>query len=270
MLTFPNAKINLGLNVLGKRPDGYHNIQSCFYPVKWCDALEIIESDELSFHPSGLSIPGDSSDNLCVKAFDLLNKDFDIPPVAIYLHKVIPMGAGLGGGSADGSFMLKMLNEKFQLSLTDERLRNYASLLGSDCPFFISNQPVLVSETGTAMSSIDLSLDGLFITLVNPRIHISTKEAYQLVNYSDPVKDIKSILKREKLNTWKTYLMNDFELAYQERYPVISEIKNELYGSGALYAAMTGSGSTVFGIFEEEAGQLFEDQDFDVFTTKLD
>lgn len=251
MLTFPNAKINLGLNVIGKRPDGYHNIESVFYPLEWTDALEIIKADEFSFKSSGLEIPGETANNLIIKAYKILvgaGLVFE-NSVNIHLHKVIPMGAGIGGGSADGAFALKMLNEIFELNLSDLRLEDFAAQLGSDCPFFIQNRPKFCFGRGTDFEEIDFSLKGYSLVLANPQIHISTAEAYSGVIPHIPEISIKEILKMP-VSQWKELLVNDFEEKILLNHPKISEVKQELYSVGALYASMTGSGSTVFGIFE--------------------
>lgn len=251
MLSFPNAKINLGLNIVSKRPDGYHEIESCFYPIPWQDALEILPADELKFTTSGLDIPGSSAANLCLKAYHLLSKIHNLAPVHIHLHKVIPMGAGLGGGSADGAFTLKMLNGLFGLNLSTEQLQSYATQLGSDCPFFIENKPTLAKGTGTSFSDTDLDLSGYFLALQNPNIHISTQEAYANIIPRLPNAHIRQIIK-EPVPTWRYSLLNDFEQSVFPMHPKIQQLKDELYNQGAVYASMTGSGSTVYGLFQEE------------------
>lgn len=251
MLSFPNAKINLGLNIIKKREDGYHSIESCFYPVLWQDVLEIIEHQKPEFTSSGISIPGDPKDNLCIKAYQLLYKDFGIPPVKIHLHKNIPIGAGLGGGSADGAFALKMLSDKFNLMLNNTLLEDYAAQLGSDCPFFISNRPSLIKGRGEIFEETSLSLKGKHIVIVNPQIHISTKEAYAGVKPAVPETPVKDIINLP-VTKWKDILKNDFEDSVFPKYPEIRRIKEFLYNSGAEYASMTGSGASVFGIFEKE------------------
>lgn len=261
MISFPNAKINLGLNIVSKRPDGYHNIESCFYPVPLKDALEIIESDQFQFTTSGLEIPGSSDHNLCTKAYQLLKERFNIPPVHIHLHKVIPMGAGLGGGSADGAFTLKMLNEKFDLKLSTCELQDLAGKLGSDCPFFIENKPVYVTDTGTTFSPVVLSLAGKFIAIKHPGIHVGTKEAYAGVTPKSSQISIPELISRP-ITEWKEVLKNDFEDSIFTSYPAIKEIKDLLYHLGAVYASMSGSGSAVFGIFEDYPVDL---QGFSVF-----
>ncbi len=256
MLTFPNAKINIGLNIIEKRIDGFHNIESVFYPVEWCDVLEIIPSPEkeIKFQSSGLEIPGNESSNLCLKAWHLLQTRISIPrsvPPIIYLHKVIPMGAGLGGGSADGAFTLKMLNEIYDLKLSNDELKDYARQLGSDCAFFIENRPVFCYDKGDQFEDFSLDLKGKYVVLVNPDIHISTAEAYSGVSPKKPKISLKEALK-QPISTWKEIVKNDFEEKLLVKYPTITDIKASLYQSGAVYASMTGSGSTVYGIFDKE------------------
>ncbi len=249
MVVFPNAKINIGLYITGKREDGYHNLSSCFYPIPWCDILEIVESGSLTFHSSGIEIPGNGEVNLCLKAYHLLKKDHDLPPVSVHLHKIIPIGAGLGGGSSDGTFTLKALNEIFQLNLTISQLEEYALSLGSDCPFFIQNQPVIVSGRGEIFKRTDLSLKGKFVVLVNPLIHISTGEAFSGIGVYSKEPELESML-QNPFEKWKDQVKNDFEVSVFGRYPEIGEIKGTFYSKGAIYASMTGSGATVFGVFD--------------------
>ena len=253
MITFPNAKINLGLNIVSKRPDGYHNLETVFYPIPLCDALEIVpsETNETIFHPSGIAIAGDANDNLILKAYRLLKNDFDLPPVQIFLHKNIPFGAGLGGGSSDAAFMLKLLNDYANLGLSDSQLEDYAARLGADCPFFIRNKPVFAEGIGNIFSPIELSLKGYYLLLVKPDISVSTQEAYALIQPKPAEESIVEILQRP-VNEWKNRLKNDFEHSVFARYPKIGEIKEKLYQEGAVYAAMSGSGSAVFGLFEGE------------------
>ena len=252
MVQFPNCKINIGLNVINKRDDGYHNLETVFYPIELKDAVEIIQSESLSFNASGLQVEGHKDDNLCVKAYYLLKKNFpDLPAVDMYLHKAIPMGAGLGGGSADGAFVLKMLNEKFDLQLPNKNLLEYALQLGSDCPFFIINQPCFAEGRGEILNPVALDLSTYSIVLVNPGIHVSTKEAFAALAPTLPKKNIREII-TQPIATWKEELYNDFEKPVFTLYPAIKEVKDRLYSAGALYASMTGSGSTVYGIFEEK------------------
>lgn len=250
MISFPNAKINLGLNIVSKREDGYHNIESCFYSIPWFDSLEVIEAASFAFHSYGLDIPGDSESNLCVKAYELIKKDHDIPPVEIHLLKTIPMGAGLGGGSADGAFTLKMLNGLFDLNLTDSQLEAYSLKLGSDCPFFIKNLPAIAKGRGEQLGLIDLDLSGYHLAIHNPDIHISTKEAYAGVSPNTPDKGVSELI-QTSINKWKDVLVNDFEASIFPNHSAIAQLKEDMYESGAIYASMTGSGSTVFGIFKE-------------------
>lgn len=250
MLTFPNAKINIGLYITEKRADGFHNLSSCFYPVGWSDALEILPAETLSFESTGIDIPGDASQNLCLKAYHLLKKDFpEMPPVRIHLHKVVPIGAGLGGGSADCAFTIKSLNSLFSLGLDNKAMQAYTSQLGSDCAFFIENKPKYCFGKGDQFDEIAVSLKGKYIVLVNPNIHISTAEAYSSIKPKPANVDLQIALS-QPLDTWKDSILNDFEISLAPKYPIIQDIKNQLYSLGAEYACMTGSGSTVFGIFE--------------------
>lgn len=249
MITFPNAKINLGLNILSKRDDGYHNISSCFYPLPFSDILEIMPSENFHFRSTGITIPNDG-ENLCIKAFRMLKDEYGIGNVNVHLHKNIPIGAGLGGGSADASFALKMMNELFELSLTDDDLEKFAGRLGSDCPFFIRNKPVLAEGVGTDFRTVDVDLSGKYLVLINPGIHVSTALAYSKVLPNQPEKSIEEILKLD-ITKWQEYLVNDFEDSVFRQFPAIKKLKKQLIASGALYASMSGSGSSVYGIFEE-------------------
>lgn len=251
MVSFPPCKINLGLNVVSKRSDGYHNIETCFYPVPWTDALEVISAKTFSFTASGNSVPGEVKDNLCIKAYELLKQDFDLAPIAIHLHKVIPMGAGLGGGSSDGAHTLRLLNQVFDLTLSNEKLRGYALQLGSDCPFFLEDKALLGSGRGEVLTDISIDLSGKFIVLIRPDVHVSTAGAYAGVTPAHPLSSIKEILEKKPISQWKNYLKNDFEESVFKRYPVIRDIKQKLYENGALYASMSGSGSAVYGFFDK-------------------
>ena len=249
MLTFPNAKINIGLNILRKRPDGFHDISSCFYPVMLCDALEAVPSRGTgSFYTSGQGISNDEP-NLVSKAYDLLAADFPIPPLDVYLLKRIPIGAGLGGGSSDAAFMIKLLNQAFGLGLTDGQMEDYARRLGSDCAFFIRNKPVYCYGKGDQFDDIPLSLKGRFLCLVNPGIHIPTAEAYSGIRPSETAIDLRAVL-AQPVSEWQNVVVNDFEQTVFNKYPVIAGIKSDLYDAGALYASMSGSGSSVYGIFK--------------------
>jgi 4-diphosphocytidyl-2-C-methyl-D-erythritol kinase len=268
MLSFPNAKINLGLQITEKRKDGFHNLVTCMYPIPLTDALEIIQAKKTSFTSSGIAIPGTEKDNLILKAYHLLKKDFnDLPPIAIHLHKVIPLGAGLGGGSADAAFALNAMNKLFDLYLEDWFLEDYAAQLGSDSPFFIENTPKIATGRGEILEAIDLELKGKWLVLVNPNIHISTKEAYAGVKPKQPEVDIKVILSdRER---WEEELVNDFEPSIFEKHPEIKAIKKSLYDQGAFYAAMSGSGSTVFGLFDKEPNLEAEPDGYFVFKGEI-
>ncbi len=259
MLVFPGCKINLGLRIINKRADGYHNLDTIFYPVSFTDALEIISSQNTGpviFTNSGLTIDGASNDNLCVKAYWLLKKDFPaLPSIKMHLHKCIPMGAGLGGGSADAAFALHLLNSMFSLQLSSARLINYAAQLGSDCPFFILNKPCVAKGRGEILHPVTVDLSGYTLALVNPGIHANTKEAFESVrlnNIASSGVTVAEIIQQPVL-AWRSLLVNDFEIPVSKRWPVIREIKDRLYKMGAVYAAMTGSGSTVFGLFDKQA-----------------
>lgn len=253
MIVFPNAKINLGLHITSKRPDGFHNIETVFYPVPLTDVLEIIPNDmpELEFSNFGIEIPGNTANNLCIKAYNALRADFDLPPVKIILHKNIPMGAGMGGGSSDGAFTLIVLNKMFELGLTEIQLEQYASKLGSDCAFFIRNKPALGTEKGNVLEDIAVNLKGLYLVIVKPDVHIGTAEAYAGVTPKMPELSLKEITNLP-VNQWKELIKNDFEASIFPKHAEIEAIKDTLYKNGALYASMTGSGAAVFGIFEQE------------------
>lgn len=267
MLVFPNAKINLGLNILRKRPDGYHDLETCFYPVMWKDALEAVPAVANTFVQTGVEI-SDQGKNIVQKAYDLLSSDYSLPPVNIHLHKDIPIGAGLGGGSSDAAFALRLFNDLFKLGLNDDLLMRYATRLGADCPFFIRNKPMLASGIGEQLSEIELSVSGLSIILIYPNIHISTKEAYSAVHPQVPSVSIKEILTNHAVGEWRQLLVNDFETALFPKYPVLPGIKEMLYESGALYASMSGSGSCIFGIFDKNPGIDFN-QEYRIWKGKL-
>lgn len=257
MINFPNAKINIGLNITERRTDGYHNLETIFYPVNIKDALEVIEAGELSFESSGLEIPGRVEDNLCIKGYHLLKKDFDIPPVKIHLHKNIPIGAGLGGGSADAAFFIRLMNEKFNLGLTIDEQLGYARKLGADCAFFIENKPVFAFERGDEFEPIKLDLSAYEIVLVMPDVHISTSEAFSGIK---PAMVKQSLLELilDPISQWKNYIKNDFETNIFKNHVEIRGVKAALYQAGAIYASMSGSGASVFGIFNKtpDLGEL--------------
>ena len=254
MLCFPNAKINLGLNVVEKRSDGFHNIETIFYPIPLCDGLEITNSKGskiYEFNSSGIPINIDNSDNIVVKAFELIKSQYKIPSTAIHLHKNIPFGAGLGGGSADAAFMIKMLNDFYKLELSSEKMEDLAGKLGSDCPFFIQNTPVFAEGKGEIFSPININLSGYYILLIKPDIHISTPEAYAGITPKPSKKPLQQLIELP-IEEWKENIFNDFEDSIFPNHPKLAQLKSELYENGAVYAAMSGSGSTIFGIFNKE------------------
>ncbi|MES2761843.1 MAG: 4-(cytidine 5'-diphospho)-2-C-methyl-D-erythritol kinase [Bacteroidota bacterium] len=266
MICFPNAKINLGLNIIEKRDDGFHNIETIFYPVGWNDALEVIDlsvldfartdklsvaKEEFNLHLSGLTISGNISDNLLYKAYNIIKQTKTLPAIDVYLHKTLPMGAGLGGGSADAAFFINLLNEQFTLNFTEEERIDIAKQLGSDCAFFIKNKPVFASQKGDVFTDVPLDLSHLHVAIIYPNVHSNTKEAYSLVKPQRPAKSLLEVI-QQPISTWRTDLLNDFERSIFNLYPVVEKTKNDLYDMGAVYACMSGSGSAVFGLFETE------------------
>ena len=256
MLVFPNAKINIGLNIHSKRNDGFHNIESVLFPIKLRDALEIVPSDKCSkgvcsFTNSGIIVDSNPKDNLVNKAFTILSEDYNLPSIDIHLHKTIPFGAGLGGGSSDASYMIMALNELFNLNISNDLLKNYASKLGSDCPFFIDNVPSIVTGRGELMTNIELELKGYYLVLVVPEIKVSTAEAYAGVIPSLPQQSLSNLIKLS-ISEWKDNIVNDFEKSVFVKYPQISNIKRRLYEIGAVYSSLSGSGSAVYGIFQSK------------------
>ncbi len=260
MISFPNCKINLGLNIIGKRSDGYHDLETVFVPVPFEDCLEIERATgESTISISGLSIEGNVESNLCWKAYQLLKDRFNLPAIDIKLHKQIPTGAGLGGGSSDAAFTLRLLNEKFNLQLQRHELIDFASQLGSDCAFFIINQPCIGSGRGEILVPISVpQLDEMFGVLVMPGIHISSGWAFQQLTPTKPARTIKEIINLP-IADWKNYLRNDFEDPVFKSHPELKSIKNELYQRKAIYASMTGSGSAMYGIFSHLPSIKFPD-----------
>lgn len=267
MLVYPNAKINIGLNVVAKRTDGYHDLETVFYPIDLHDALEVqtVEPDAVpegkvyDLKVNGAVLGGVPDDNLVVRALHLLHRDFPqkIRPVSIHLLKHIPTGAGLGGGSSDAAFMLTLLNTRFNLGLTVEQLEDYAARLGADCAFFVRNTPVFAEGVGNVFSDIQLSLSGKWIVLVKPDISVSTAEAYSRVVPRRPEQSLKQLLSRP-VGEWKGRVVNDFEDSVFPLYPEIAAIKDRLYDLGAVYALMSGSGSAVYGIFDAQVEHVDE------------
>ena len=247
MIAFPPCKINIGLNIISKRADGYHNIESVFYPIPLCDLLEINMASNFNFTSSGYEIMGPSENNLVVRAYELLKDDFNISPVHIHLHKMIPMGAGLGGGSSDAAYTLTLLNQLFNLKIDKNGLEAYALKLGSDCPFFIENKAKFIAGRGESMEDSPINLKGYYLYIINPGIHVSTAEAYaEIVINENP----KHLTLNARIENWKNTVFNQFETPILKKHPSIGKIKAALYKKGAIYASMSGTGSTVYGIFE--------------------
>ncbi len=265
MVAFPNCKINLGLRVTGKRPDGFHNIETIFYPLPLKDALEIIKANAFELNLSGISIPGDTSTNLCRKAYELIKADFPaIPPVKIFLHKAIPIGGGLGGGSSNGAFTLMLLNKEFKLNIPSTKLIEYALQLGSDCPFFITNKPCFATGRGEEMKEINLDLGDYHFILVDSGVHINTGWAFgELTHKPHEAGEIERVVSLP-LETWKERLVNDFEEPVFKAHPSIKNIKGELYKAGAIYASLTGTGGSVYGIFNKKIKGLKLDKEYKV------
>jgi len=255
VISYPNVKINLGLNVVRKRSDGFHDIESVFYPVPWRDILEIVPAKEgrgeVLFTSSGLDIPSDGNPNLCEQVYKLMHDEFGLPSIKMHLHKIVPIGAGLGGGSADAAFAATMLNELFVLKLTTDKLEQIVAEVGSDCPFFIRNKAAYVTGRGEVLEAFDLELSGCWIMLINPKLHIGTKDAYAGVKPAQGRESLQNSLQQE-MSDWKGSVVNNFEKSVFPQHPIIAEIKKDLYAQGAKYASMTGSGSTVFGLFDQE------------------
>jgi 4-diphosphocytidyl-2-C-methyl-D-erythritol kinase len=258
VILFPNCKINLGLRILRKRPDGYHDLETVFYPLALKDVLEVVpQKENVQFSMTGYPVEGKPEDNLCIRAYELLKKDFSLPPVEMHLHKAIPAGAGLGGGSADGAFMLKLLNQQFNLGLSTEKLINYALQLGSDCPFFIINKPCFATGRGELLEPVNQDLSAYKFVMVNPGINVSTAWAFsQLSGICNASHSLNQII-QQPVETWKNDLINDFEAPVLKQHPEIKTVKEKLYKAGAEYASMSGSGSTVYGIFKKEVRPAF-------------
>lgn len=273
MIVYPNCKINIGLRILNKRNDGYHNIESVFYPVSVSDILEInrispAAENQIQFKSTGITIPGNAEENICVKAYHLINKDYPLPALQVHLHKQIPIGAGLGGGSADAAFFIKALNALEELNLSFGEMHHYAKQIGSDCSFFINNKPALAEQKGDALEPVDLNLKGYHLVIVYPNIHISTALAYSSVVPNREGEKIEELIKMP-VNSWKDAIVNAFEAGIVTKFPVVGEVKNKLYALGAAYASMTGSGSAVYGIFADKPEGMNYFSNFTVFETIL-
>ena len=257
MVSFPPCKINLGLNVISKRSDGYHDLETCFYPIPWTDILEVVPASHLKFSASGITIPGDTDANLCVKAFHLLASKHNISPVAIHLHKVIPTGAGLGGGSADAAHTIRLLNEVYALNLSVEIQASYAAVLGSDCAFFSFDKPMYGFGRGEILEHSPIQLKDKFLIVVVPPVHVPTKAAFAGITPAKPRHQLRQVIESHPLHEWKELLYNDFEATIFKQYPQLEELKAELYEMGAVYASMSGSGSAVYGIFDQKVEERF-------------
>jgi 4-diphosphocytidyl-2-C-methyl-D-erythritol kinase len=252
MIAFPSCKINLGLRVIEKRTDGFHNIESVMYPIGLHDLLEVITASDgvFEFNQTGLELPGNDKDNLVVKAYHLLMGEYNLPPVKIHLHKIIPAGAGLGGGSSDAAFMLKLCNSFFNLGLKDDQLENYAGRLGSDCPFFIKNVPVVATGRGEQFSPLNTELKSKWLVIAVPDVHIDTPSAYSWIKPDNSGYSPSEVIKLP-ISQWKGKLLNDFENPVFERFPAIGKLRDNFYRHGAVYASMTGSGAGVFALFNQ-------------------
>ena len=255
MINFPIAKINLGLNVVSKRDDGYHNLETVFYPVPIKDALEVFPMEDgfpsdvrCDLKVTNLFIDGDEQKNLVVKAYNMIAQDYELPRVHVHLYKHIPTQAGMGGGSSDCAYMIRLLNEMFSLGMSDEKMIGYAARLGADCAFFIKAQPAYAEGIGEKLQPISIDLSGYKMLVVRPNIPVSTKEAFSLITPQVPKKNCLDIV-RQPIETWKDELVNDFERSVFAIHPEIGRLKEMMYEQGAVYAAMSGSGSSVFGLF---------------------
>ncbi len=251
MFCFPNAKINLGLNVIARRIDGFHQIESILYPIPLFDVLEFKTADTFRIIQYGIPLQITPEQNILFKTWQLINQEYSVPPVEIHLIKNIPAGSGLGGGSADATFFLKAIDQQFSLNLSSNRLKELAATIGSDCPFFVDNKPAFIFGRGENTSSVKLSLKSKYLVLVVPDIQVSTAKAYSIIKPEIPEKSIKEIV-LQPTESWKDELINDFEKPIFELYPELNVIKKQLYQKGAFYVSMSGSGSAVYGIFEKE------------------
>ena len=270
MITFPCAKINLGLNIVSKRPDGYHNLETVFYPIPLTDALEIKYMDEKfpSESPCDLKITGkdvdcNEEDNLVIKAYQLLAADFQLPRVHAHLVKRIPTQAGLGGGSSDAAYMIRLLDERFRLNIGIPEMERYAAKLGADCAFFITADPSYAEGIGDVLMPVDVpgaGLGGYYLAVVKPSVAVSTRDAYAAIVPKTPAKCCRDIV-RQPIETWKDELVNDFEAPIFAMHPELAAIKQSLYDAGAVYAAMSGSGSAIFGIFKHKPANIEEQFD---------
>lgn len=270
MITYPIAKINIGLLITDKRPDGFHNLETIFYPIQMQDALEIVEADEFSFSMSGLELDGNPQENLVVKAYELIKNDFNIPPVKIHLHKNIPSGAGLGGGSSDAAYALQMLNDLFDLKIEKEKLMEYALELGSDCPFFLHGKPVFATGRGERMQDVNIELKEYYLIMVKPPVHVSTKTAYENITPQKSRLSLKGLV-GFTVGKWRGNILNHFERYVFNEFPEVGKIKQTLYDQGATFALMSGSGSAVYGLFRSEKKGLekYFPEDYKIYRQKI-
>jgi 4-diphosphocytidyl-2-C-methyl-D-erythritol kinase len=252
MVVFSNCKINLGLHIVSKRDDGFHNLETVFYPIPFYDVIEVIEAPQFTFTTSGLEIPSTLNNNLCVKAYTLLKKDFTtLPPIHLHLQKNIPMGAGIGGGSANAAYTLLLLNQKFKLGLSTTKLIYYATQLGSDCAFFIENKVSFAKGRGEILEPLTIDLRNYHIALVFSPVHVSTAEAFGGIVAKQPITSCRDII-NNPVEAWRHKLSNDFEDSIFKIYPSLLKTKNALYQLGGTYVSMTGSGSTIYGLFDKK------------------
>lgn len=273
MLCFPNAKINIGLNIISKRTDGFHNIESILYPIGLCDVLEVVENSKaavpLEFSSSGIPMPGAAGSNLCERAYHLIAQEYALPKIKIHLHKIIPVGAGLGGGSSDAAFFIKLLNEKFELGISWGEQHNYARQLGSDCSFFITNKPAYATEKGDVLETVDIRLEGLTLVLIYPNLSVNTAQAYAAARPKKADTLLEEDILRLPVNEWGKFIKNDFEESVFRNNPELKKIKQKMYDTGAVYTSMSGSGSAVYGLFEKTVNSKKEFPDCFVWREKF-
>ncbi len=256
MLFFTNCKINIGLNITEKRLDGFHNLETVFYPLKLQDAVEFIETDEqTTVQTSGIKLDVSAEDNICHKVYRLMSKHYDIPQLKIHVHKAVPVGAGLGGGSANAAGLIKQINNEYNLGISIDKMEELAAEIGSDCPFFIRNKAVFAIGRGEIFEQLSLDLSKYYIYLIKPDIYVSTASAFAGIKPRQVEISVKELI-NNPLNEWKYFIFNDFETNIFKQYPVLAEIKQDLYKIGAIYASMSGSGSTIYGIFEEKPKEI--------------
>ena len=273
MIIFANAKINIGLNIISRTHSRYHNLQTVFYPIPLYDIIELsvisTKQNSIEFYSSGIIIDSKKEENLCVKAYRLLQESFNLPAIKVHLHKQIPLGAGLGGGSSDAAFLLKAINDIANLNMNNKQLKEIATKLGADCPFFIDNNPAYAEGIGEKLSPIKDILDGSNLLLILPKIHISTAEAYSNITPIKPKFNLQnSFLGDNKM--WKTEINNQFEPFAFNKHKELKQIKDNLYKNGAYYASMSGSGSAMYGLFEKKPIEINISENHKIIELKLD